>query len=123
MINRRTLTKSLGALAVTAAGTGTAFAHDPDPRRGRYLIRNGSVITVDPALGTLPRGDVLVDQGRIVAVGRDLDAPGAKIVDATDMIVMPGFVNTHHHMWSALGRNYVADGFPYFAAKRATSKL
>ncbi|ANZ43540.1 cytosine deaminase [Lentzea guizhouensis] len=87
------------------------------------LVRGGAVVTVDPVLGVLPRGDVLVDDGRIVAVGRDLDARGAQVLDATGMIVMPGFVNTHHHMWSSLGRNFVADGFPYFAAKRATSTL
>ncbi|TWP53764.1 amidohydrolase family protein [Lentzea tibetensis] len=127
MINRRTLTKALGAAAVvtTASGAGIAQAdpapHEPPGRRGRYLIKGGSVVTVDPALGTLPRGDVLVDDGRIEAVGRNLPARGAKIIDATDMIVMPGFVNTHYHMWSALGRNYIADGFGYFAAKRATS--
>ena len=39
------------------------------------------------------------------------------------MIVMPGFVDTHYHMWSALGRNFVGDGFGYFPAKNATSKL
>ncbi|KOV85524.1 cytosine deaminase [Nocardia sp. NRRL S-836] len=87
------------------------------------MVRGGSVVTVDPVLGVLPRGDVLVDDGRIAAVGRDLDARDADVIDATDMIVMPGFVNTHHHLWSALGRNFVADGFPYFAAKRATSAL
>ncbi len=40
------------------------------------------------------------------------------------MIVMPGFVDTHYHMWSALGRNFVGDGgFGYFPAKNATSTL
>ncbi|MGZ3146603.1 amidohydrolase family protein [Lentzea chajnantorensis] len=131
MINRRTLTKSLGAaLAVSAAGSATAAATEPGttpagpgPHRGRLLIRGGAVVTVDPALGVLPRGDVLVENGRIAAVGLGLKAPDAQVVDATGMIVAPGFVNTHHHMWSALGRNFVADGFPYFAAKRATSAL
>ncbi|MFI6095639.1 amidohydrolase family protein [Lentzea sp. NPDC051213] len=123
MINRRTLTKSLGAAIALSATSGVTAAAEPDQRRGRYLIRGGAVVTVDQTLGVLPRADVLVDNGKIEAVGRDLNARGAKIVDATDMIVMPGFVNTHHHMWSALGRNFVADGFPYFAAKRATSTL
>jgi 5-methylthioadenosine/S-adenosylhomocysteine deaminase len=123
MINRRTLTKSLGAaLAVSAAG-GVASAGTEDTRRARYLIRGGAVVTVDKALGVLPRADVLIDDGTIIGVGPGLDGRGARIVDATGMIVMPGFVNTHHHMWSALGRNFVADGFPYFAAKRATSTL
>ena len=73
--------------------------------------------------GVLPRGDVHVRDGRIEAVGPDLAAAGAEVIDATDMIVMPGFVDTHYHMWSALGRNFVGDGFGYFPAKNATSKL
>ncbi len=72
----------------------------------------------------LPRADVHVRDGRIEAVGPDLAAAGAEVIDATDMIVMPGFVDTHYHMWSALGRNFVGDGgFGYFPAKNATSKL
>lgn len=131
MINRRTLTKSLGAAAMVTAAVGSGIAHAdtpatneaPNTRRGRYLIKGGSVVTVDPALGVLHRGDVLVDNGRIEDIGPNLSAHDAKIIDATDMIVMPGFVNSHYHMWSALGRNYIADGFGYFAAKRATSTL
>ena len=77
-----------------------------------------------PALGTLPRADVAVRDGRIEAVGAELSAAGAEVIDATDMIVMPGFIDTHYHMWSALGRNFIADnGFGYFPAKNATSKL
>ncbi len=94
----------------------------PTAARGTYLIRNGAVITVDQA-GVLPRADILVRDGRIEAVGPDLAAAGAETIDATDMIVMPGFVDTHYHMWSALGRNFIGDGFGYFAAKNATSKL
>ncbi|HEX7304790.1 amidohydrolase family protein [Lentzea sp.] len=121
MINRRTLAKSVGAaLAVSATTTVPASA---DTSRRRYLIRGGAVVTVDEKLGVLPRADVLVDDGEIAGIGPGLTARGAQVVDATGMIVMPGFVNTHFHMWSALGRNFVADGFPYFAAKRATSTL
>jgi cytosine/adenosine deaminase-related metal-dependent hydrolase len=86
------------------------------------LIKNGAVITVDTA-GVLPRADVHVNNGRIEAVGPNLNIPGAENIDATDMIVMPGFIDTHYHMWSALGRNFVGDGFGYFPAKNATSKL
>jgi cytosine/adenosine deaminase-related metal-dependent hydrolase len=96
-----------------------------------WLIRNGAVITVDPALGVLPRADVLVREGRIEAIASDLAsaaagpaAAGVEVIDATDMIVMPGFVDTHYHMWSALGRNFIGDdGFGYFPAKAATSTL
>lgn len=90
--------------------------------RGAYLIRNGAVITVDPAIGTLPRADVLIRNGVIEAVGPSLDATGAETIDATDMIVMPGLVDSHYHLWSALGRNFISDrGFDYFQAKWATA--
>jgi cytosine/adenosine deaminase-related metal-dependent hydrolase len=128
MLNRRRFTKLLGATAMSGLAAPAlikpSFAQGaaaPLPR-GNYLIKNGAVITVDAA-GVLPRADVHVRDGRIEAVGLDLTAAGAETIDATDMIVMPGFIDTHYHMWSALGRNFVGDGFGYFPAKNATSKL
>jgi cytosine/adenosine deaminase-related metal-dependent hydrolase len=130
MISRRTFAKIAGATALSGlaapALVSGSFAQSPAPTvsRGNYLIKNGAVITVDPTLGVLPRADIHVTNGRIEAVGPDLAAAGADVIDATDMIVMPGFVETHHHMWSSLGRNFVGDGgFGYFPAKNATSKL
>jgi len=126
MLNRRTFLLGATALAGIAAPAtmSSTMAQDLPPAgaRGTYVIRNGAVITVDHA-GVLPRADILVRDGRIEAVGPDLAAAGAETIDATDMIVMPGFVDTHYHMWSAVGRNFVGDGFGYFAAKNATSKL
>lgn len=90
--------------------------------RGTYLIKGGSVISVDPMIGTLPKADVLVSSGAIISVGEELSAPGAEIIDATDMIVMPGMVDTHFHMWSSVGRNFLCDGgYEYFQAKWATA--
>jgi 5-methylthioadenosine/S-adenosylhomocysteine deaminase len=129
MLHRRLFGKLIAATALTGLAAPAlitrSFAQGAAPQvaRGNYLIKNGSVITVDPALGVLPRGDVHVSNGRIEAVGSSLTVAGAEIIDATDMIVMPGFIDTHYHMWSALGRNFVGDGFGYFPAKNATSKL
>jgi len=50
--------------------------------RGKYLIQNGAVITVDPDIGTLPRADVLIGNGVIEQVGEDLPSDGAEIIDA-----------------------------------------
>ncbi len=128
MLNRRRFAGLLGATAMGGLAAPAlirpSFAQGAAPLlpRGNYLIKNGAVITVDAA-GVLPRADVHVNNGRIEAVGPDLNVAGAETIDATDMIVMPGFIDTHYHMWSALGRNFVGDGFGYFPAKNATSKL
>ena len=66
----------------------------------RTLIRGGHVLTVDPALGDLPNGDVLIEDDRIVAVQPEISAD-AEVVDATGFIVIPGFVDTHRHTWEA----------------------
>ncbi len=68
---------------------------------GMLLVRGGNVITMDPGTGDIPGGDVLVSGGAIAAVGTGLAAlapAGARVIDATGMIVAPGLVDTH--CWS-----------------------
>src|ERR1700733_15156200 len=68
------------------------------------LFKGGVVLTLDPMLRDLPCGDVLVHGARIIAVGSDLQAGGAKAIDASGAIVLPGFVNAHQHAWLGLVR-------------------
>ena len=75
------------------------------------IIRSGHVVTMDPELGDIPDGDVLVTGGQIAAVGRGLDAPGAGEIDARGMIVAPGLVETHWHLWNTLLRS-MSSGLP-----------
>jgi 5-methylthioadenosine/S-adenosylhomocysteine deaminase len=76
----------------------------------RYLIRDASlVLTMDPNLGEgvmglLTDSDVLIEHDRIAAVGQNLPAHGAKVVHAAGKIVMPGFVDTHNHLWQSIIR-------------------
>ncbi|MEI6723394.1 MAG: amidohydrolase family protein [Betaproteobacteria bacterium] len=63
------------------------------------LIRGGIVVSMDPAVGDLRRGDVLVEGGLIKAVAERIDAPGAEVIDASGCIVLPGLVNAHQHTW------------------------
>ncbi len=74
------------------------------------LIRGAHVLTMDAALGTIPGGDVLIEGNRIAAVGTGLDAAGAEVVDGTDTICLPGFVDTHRHMWAAMLRGCACYG-------------
>ena len=66
---------------------------------GEILIKNGFVVTMDRSQGIIPDGDVYVEDGRIVEVGRGLRVPSPEVVvDARNHVVMPGFVNAHSHL-------------------------
>ena len=66
----------------------------------RTLIRGGHVLSVDPEVGDLPSGDVLIEDDTIAAVQPQIDAD-AEVIDASGFIVIPGFVDTHRHTWEA----------------------
>ena len=69
------------------------------------LIKNADlVLTMDETRQAVPSGDVLMRDGRIVAVGRDLPATGCTVVNAAGCLVTPGLVNTHHHLYQTMTR-------------------
>jgi 5-methylthioadenosine/S-adenosylhomocysteine deaminase len=76
---------------------------------GRTLIKGATVISVDPEIGDLPKGDVLFEGGKIAEVAPDVKAPDAEVIDATDKIVMPGLVDAHRHVWQAAIKGVAPD--------------
>src|SRR6266571_1206226 len=76
----------------------------------RTLLQNGCVITVDRELGNFWRADVLIEGTKIAAIGPDLGVTDAEVIDASNMIVMPGFIDTHRHLWEGILRNISTDG-------------
>ena len=76
----------------------------------RYVIRGGAVMSMDPSVGDFARADVLVEGKKILAVGPNLNVGGAAVVDARGRVVMPGFIDTHHHLFETALRSYLADG-------------
>ena len=76
----------------------------------RYVIRGGAVMSMDPKVGDFPQADVLVEGKKILAVGPNLRAGGAAVIDARGRIVMPGFIDTHHHQFETALRSFLADG-------------
>lgn len=65
----------------------------------RTLFKGGTILTLDASVPDLVCGDVLIEDDRIAAVGENLSADDAQVIDARGHIVMPGLVDAHHHMW------------------------
>ncbi|MGH8649526.1 MAG: hypothetical protein ACREUP_09500, partial [Burkholderiales bacterium] len=97
---------SLAGCAGLAAGGGSGRL----PERGEFVIRNAYVMTMEPGVGDLTDADVLVRNGAIVAVGAGLAAPGAQVIDGRGMIVLPGLIDTHNHLWNTTCRSTVMEG-------------
>jgi cytosine/adenosine deaminase-related metal-dependent hydrolase len=71
------------------------------------LLRNAEcVITMDDDRREIAGGGVYAEAGRIVAVGpsEDLPTTADEVVDLSGHILVPGLVNTHHHMFQSLTR-------------------
>jgi cytosine/adenosine deaminase-related metal-dependent hydrolase len=121
---------AIGAATATAVGTTLLSGLDADaggkhrndwrdredgdcPRGGghrdRILLKGGIVLSLDPAVGDFEKADVLIEGKKIKAVGRNLHA-NAQVVDCSGLVVMPGFITTHHHQYQTLLKSTIADG-------------
>src|SRR5262249_55871950 len=120
--SRRNFLKGTAATGL-AAGAMTLFGPsaeaqghnvNPPPHTGepgrQYVIRNRYVMTMEPgtpgansSFGEFIEGDVLVEGKTIKAIGRNLQGRNATAIDARGKVVMPGFIDTHHHQaWTAI---------------------
>ncbi len=79
---------------------------DPD---ATILLKGGTILSMDDDVGDFESADILIQGSKIAEIGPDLAHDGTTI-DASDMIVMPGFVDTHRHMWQGAIRNILPDG-------------
>jgi TAT (twin-arginine translocation) pathway signal sequence len=109
-----TTSGGIGAGMLVGGLTGNVQAQEPErgPQPGtgrRILLKGGVVLTMDPELGDLEQADVLIDGARIAEVSPNIQAE-ADVIDAAGMIVMPGFIDTHHHQYETIQRSILADG-------------
>jgi 5-methylthioadenosine/S-adenosylhomocysteine deaminase len=70
----------------------------------RILLKNAIILTLDPAIGDLAQGDLLIDSGKIAQISPHIDASpdSTAIVDLTNRIIIPGFIDTHVHSYQGL---------------------
>ncbi len=106
----------IGAAAAAPAFSATAQAQGEDAElvrvlaERRILIKGGVVLSLDRQIGDFAQADVLIEDGKIREVRRGLDAADAAVVDAANRIVIPGFVDTHHHFYQGILRNILPNG-------------
>ena len=121
--SRRDFLKAMAATGAAAASLNlfaprraAADGGDPPEDTGRpgrrYVIRGGSVMSMDPdpKVGDFAQADVLVQGKKILAVGPNLKVGAAAVIDARGRIVMPGFIDTHHHQFETALRSFLANG-------------
>ncbi len=77
----------------------------------KTLFKNAFVVSCSAKIGDVPGADVLVDGTQIKQVGAKLDGTGAEVVDAAGMILMPGMIDTHSHLWETPFKGRVSEGW------------
>jgi cytosine/adenosine deaminase-related metal-dependent hydrolase len=92
-------TLALRTRAVAADATIRMDAQRPLDPKQRLLLKGGTIISMDASVGDLAKGDVLIEGTKITAIGPSVNAPGAQTIDASRMILIPGFVDCHRHSW------------------------
>ena len=75
----------------------------------RVLLRGGHVLSMDPQIGDIYGGDVLLEDDRIAAVAPSVEAGDAEVIDTTNCVVMPGFIDSHRHTWETVIRGVAPD--------------
>lgn len=99
---------ALAFAAAAGAPARTAFAVETGERFGpqtplnpgqRLLLKGGTIISMDRRIGDLARGDVLIEGTKISTVAPNIEAAGVQVIDAADMILVPGLIDCHRHSW------------------------
>jgi 5-methylthioadenosine/S-adenosylhomocysteine deaminase len=136
-MSRRTMLKGATALGALVAASGELLGQQPVsrsaaapgaplPPRRELVIRGATVLTMDPSLGDFETGDVHVRDGAIVAIGPRIELTNAQIIEGRGMICMPGFVDTHWHLWTSLFRPFVradVNALGYFPVSNRLGQL
>ena len=117
--SRRGRFKGAGAMGVAAAASAvlrssaaaaqSSAPHDIGTPGRRTLIRGGAVLSMDAAVGNFASADVLIEGKTIRQVAPRIDASDAAVIDAAGMVVMPGFIDTHHHQFETALRGLLTD--------------
>ena len=89
------------------------------PVGNNYLIRGAYVVSMDNAIQNRSVADILIRDGAIVEISESIDATHLEVIEASNMIAIPGFVDTHWHLWNSTLKNMLRPNISYFPLKQA----
>lgn len=91
------------------------------------LLKAGVVLRHDANDNIIPtKADVLIEGNRITRIEESIpSSEGCEVIDSTDKIVSPGFIDTHHHVWQSAFKGLFGDMalLPYLAISKNTISL
>src|SRR6478672_11567514 len=99
-----------GAIPATASAQGIETELNRLQGSRRILLKGGVVLTMDRQLGDFAKADVLIEDGRIREIRPDIAASDAFVVDASNRVITPGFIDTHSHSYQGILRNILSNG-------------
>jgi 5-methylthioadenosine/S-adenosylhomocysteine deaminase len=120
-LSRRCLVQIGAATALMREGNAQAPVRDSaeagltpliaDPNR-RILLKGGTILSMDPSVGDFVQGDILIQGKKIASVGANVKVSGSAlhVIDASNTILIPGFVDCHRHSWEGVLRRIIPNG-------------
>jgi imidazolonepropionase-like amidohydrolase len=96
---------------IVGLGLGSLTSFKATAAERSFVIQGATVLTMTH--GTIEGGSVLVENGKIAAVGKDLPIPsGAEVIDARGEYLLPGLIDPHSHLgvYSLPGLQANSDG-------------
>lgn len=97
---------SLGKSLAGSDSGSTKLTRPDQPLRPEFIIRGAHIISMDESIGDISAGSIHIRNGEIVAVGKDLATEYLHVIDAAGMIMLPGLIDTHWHMWHTIFRSF-----------------
>lgn len=98
-----------------------AFSAAPSAAQAReaVVLAGGYILSLDPGIGDLAQGDILVRDGAIAEIAPRIEAPGVARIDLGGRLVLPGLVDTHTHLWTSSMKGWFQNTpqTAYFAVK------
>ncbi|MDT0676957.1 amidohydrolase family protein [Autumnicola musiva] len=131
-IFRRDFLKKAGTLSVSGFLPFKAFSFEEDignPKTDAsdsFLIKDAQVISMDPEIGNFGRASVLVENGFIKTISRNVQIPhDIHVIEGEGAILMPGLIDNHWHLWTSLLRSMAGNEKEkgYFQMTERFSKL